>query len=141
MADSRTRRMTIGGGLGLVALVAVLFVVYSGGSESSVPPPRTDASLDGARDEFSEDDQVTPVRDRGAGNGDEDRSRLAGDTDEVSVNTTAGERDPQAKKNAKRRRKKRGKNTSGREKEEEEEEQSKDQRRWPKPSLTPPGKP
>ncbi len=139
MADSRMRRMTIGGGLGAVALVAVLFVVYSGGSESSVPPARTEASLDHLQDELSEDGQVVPVRDRGARNGDDDRSRLAGGADEGAADATADEGDPQAKKNTRRKGRKRGRKTS--EREEEEQEQSKNERRWPKPSLTPPGKP
>ena len=139
MTDSRMRRMTIGGGLGAVALVAVLFFVYSGGSESSVPPARTEASLDHLQDELSEDGHVVPVRDRGARDGDDDRSRLAAGADEGSADATADEGDPQAKKKAKRKRRKRGRRTSEHEK--EEQEQSKNQRRWPKPSLTPPGKP
>ena len=139
MADSRMRRMTIGGGLGAVALVVLLFVIYSGGSESSIPPARTEASLDHLQDELSEDGHVVPVRDRGARNGDADRSRLSAGADEGSADATADEGDPQAKKKAKRKRRKRGRKTS--EHEEEKQEQSKIERRWPKPSLTPPAKP
>ena len=139
MADSKTKSIAIGGGLGAVALVAVLFFVYSGGSESSVPPARTEASLDHLQDELSEDGHGVPVRDRGARNGNDDRSRLAAGSNGGSANATADEGDPQAKKKAKRKRRKRGRRTSEHEK--EEQEQSKNERRWPKPSLTPPGKP
>ena len=139
MADSRTKSIAIGIGLGVVALVAVLVVVYSGGSESSVPPARTEASLDDPQDELSEDGQAVPVRDRGTRNGDDDRSRLAGGADEGSANATADAGDPQAKKKTRSKRRKRGRKTS--EREEEEQGQSKKERRWPKPSLTPPGKP
>ncbi len=125
--------------MGAVVLASILFVVYSGGSDSSGPPAGTAASLDDPQDELSEDGQVVPVRDRGARNGDGDRSRLAGGTDERTANATADERNPQAKKNTKSKRRKRGRKTSEREK--EEEEQSRNEQRWPKPSLTPPGKP
>lgn len=139
MADSRTKSIAIGGGLGVVALVAVLFVVYSGGSESSVPSPRTEAFLDARQDELSEDGQEMPVRDVGARNGDQGRSRLAAGADEDSANATADEGDSQVKKKTKRKGRKRGRKTS--EREEEEQKQSKNERRWPKPSLTPPGRP
>ena len=139
MTDSRTKSIAIGGGLSVVALAAVLFVVYSGGSESSVPPLRTEATLDDPQHELSEDGQVMPVRNIGARSGDEDRSRLGSAPDEGAGDTTADDGDPPAKKNAKNKRKKRGRKTS--EREQQEEEQSKNERRWPKPSLTPPGKP
>ncbi len=132
MADSRTKIITIGGGLGAVALVAVLFVVYSGGQVSSPPPTGTEAALDNPQDEFSGDDRVLPARDSGARSGDEGRSRLAAGPDEGAVDATADEGDPQAKKKTRRKSKKRGRKTS--EGEEEEDEQPENQRRLPKPT-------
>ncbi len=132
MADSRTKIITIGGGLGAVALAVILFVVYSGGSEQSGPSTRTEASLDNPQDEFSENDRVAPTRESGARTGDETRSRLAGGSDEGSADAAADEDKPQAKKKTKRNAKKRGRKTSGGE--EEEEEQATNQRRLPKPT-------
>lgn len=132
MADSRTKLITIGGGLGAVALVAILFMVYSGGSESTAPPLRTDASLDNPQDEFSGDNQMVPTRDSGAQTGDEARSRLTARSDEGSADAAADEDESKAKSKTKRKGKKRGRKTS--EGGEEEEEQAANSTRLPKPT-------
>ena len=120
-----------GGGLGAVALVAILFLVY-GGTESSDPPPRTDVSLDAAQGEFSDDGRISPARDRGALTSDEGRSRLAAGADDGTADAAGDEDDAQAKKKKRRKSKKRGRKTSGGE--EEEEEEPKSERRLPKPT-------
>lgn len=132
MADSRTKILTIGGGLGAVALVVILYVVYSGGSDPSIPTSRTEAALDNPEDEFSSEERVVPAREGGGRTGDDGRSRLAGGPDGSSADAADHEGDPEAKTKTKRRGKKRARKSSGGD--EEEEDQPANQRRLPKPT-------
>lgn len=114
----------IGGGVLVLAAIALLFVLKSNGSDSSSPTPRSSsAGIDRASDDLSDSEPVVVERGQGARSGGR-ASRLAGAGEAKDGEVAADDSEQVAKKKKAKKRRRKARRGDKEEEEVEEEQKS-----------------